>query len=113
MPEAVPPVADSRPRFFRRRFAPLIAAWVLALIVAGLLYWIETIYPAFHEVLAPLYWIVGTLIILATWRWVRTRGKGNRRQKDRRLADRRRNHEASASDPTRLSDRDEVGGRSE
>lgn len=112
MPEAVPPEAESKPTFFRRRFAPLIAAWVLALIVAGLLYGIESIYPAFHEVLVPLYWIVGVLIILATWRWIRTRGKGDRRGKDRRLAD-RRNHKASATDSARLPDRDEVGGRSE
>lgn len=111
MPEAVPPVADYKPTFFRRRFAPLIAAWVLALIVAGLLYWIETVYPAFHEVLAPLYWIVGALIVFTTWRWVRTRGKGDRRGKDRRLRD-RRNDRDSAPGPVPLSDSDEVGERS-
>ena len=111
MPEAAPSVADSKPPFFRRRFAPLIAAWVFALIVAGLLYWIETIYPAFHEVLVPLYWIVGVLIVLATWRWVRTRGKRDRRGKDRRLGD-RRNDRVSALDPVRLSDSDDVNERS-
>jgi hypothetical protein len=34
-------MAVSIPTFFRRRFAPLILAWVIAVIVAGLLYWIE------------------------------------------------------------------------
>jgi fatty acid desaturase len=111
MPEDVSSVADSRPTFFRRRFAPLIAAWVLALIVAGLLYWIEIIYPAFHEVLVPLYWIVGVLIVLATWRWVRTRGKGDRRGKERRHGDRRHDL-ASASDSSRAPDRDDIGDRS-
>lgn len=77
------------PTFFRRRFAPLIAAWVVALIVAGLLYWIEVSFPAFHDILIPLYWIVGALITLATWRWFRARERGNRRGKDRRRADRR------------------------
>lgn len=75
--------------FFRRRFAPLILAWVIALTVAGLLYWIEASFPAFHEVMIPLYWIIGALIILATWRWFRTRGRGDRRERDRRRADRR------------------------
>jgi len=82
-------MAISIPAFFHRRFSPLILAWVIAVIVAGLLYWIEASFPAFHEVMIPLYWIIGALIILATWRWFRTRGRGNRRGKDRRHADRR------------------------
>jgi len=79
----------SIPAFFHRRFSPLILAWVIAVIVAGLLYWIEASFPAFHEVMIPLYWIISALIILATWRWFRTRGRGDRRGKDRRRADRR------------------------
>ena len=75
--------------FFRRRFAVLIAAWGIALVVAGVLYWIEASFSAFHEVMIPLYWIIGALIILATWRWFRTRGRGDRRGKDRRHSDRR------------------------
>lgn len=82
-------MAVSIPTFFHRRFAPLILAWVIAVIVAGLLYWIESSFPAFHEVMIPLYWIIAALIILATWRWFRTRGRGDRRGKDRRRADRR------------------------
>lgn len=82
-------MAVSIPTFFHRRFAPLILAWVIAVIVAGLLYWIEASFPAFHEVMIPLYWIIAALIILATWRWFRTRGRGDRRGKDRRRADRR------------------------
>jgi hypothetical protein len=82
-------MAVSIPTFFRRRFAPLIVAWAIALIVGGFLFWIEASYPAFHEVMIPLYWIIGALIILATWRWFRTRGRGDRRGKDRRRSDRR------------------------
>lgn len=59
-------VGSSRPTFFRRRFAPLIAAWVLALIVAALFYWLERSLPALHEVIIPLYWIIAALIVLAT-----------------------------------------------
>ena len=82
-------MASSTQPFFRRRFAPLVAAWVLALIIAAILYWIERSMPAFHDVITPLYWIIGAFMILATWRWIRTRGKGDRRQNDRRVGDRR------------------------
>jgi fatty acid desaturase len=105
-------MVNSARAFFRRRFAPIITAWVLALVVAGLLYWIEASFPAFHEVLIPLYWIIGALIVLATWRWVRTRGRGDRRGKDRRLSD-RRHEEAPDSSSSRLSPRDEIGDRPE
>lgn len=82
-------MTDSTQPFFRRRFAPLIAAWVLTFIVAGLLFWTETSMSALHEVMVPLYWIIGALVILATWRWIRLRGKGDRRRNDRRLGDHR------------------------
>lgn len=80
---------ESKPTFFRRRFAPLITSWIVALVVAGLIYWFETSMPAFHEVVVPLYWIVAALILFATWRWVRTRGIRDRRGHERRHTDRR------------------------
>lgn len=94
-----PLVTHSRPTFFRRRFAPLIAAWAIALSVAGLIYWFEKSMPAFHEVVGPLYWIIATLIVFSTWRWIRTRGKQrhDRRAADRRHADRR---ESTVDQPT-------------
>lgn len=86
-----PLTSESKPTFFRRRFAPLITSWVIALVIAGLIYWFEISMPAFHEVVVPLYWIVAALVVFATWRWVRIRGIRDRRTTERRHAD-RRNH---------------------
>jgi len=81
----------TKPTFFRRRFAPLISAWAVALSIAGLIYWFEHAMPAFHEVVHPLYWIIATIMVFGTWRWVRMRSKPrrDRRESDRRHADRR------------------------
>ena len=86
-----PPPSPAKPTFFRRRFAPLFTEWAIALGLAGLIYWFERSMPAFHEVVNPLYWIIGALIVFGTWRWVRTRAKQRheRRAADRRHADRR------------------------
>ena len=75
--------------FFRRRFLPLIAIWIVALVVAGLIYWFEIAMPAFHEVVSPIYAIIAAVAVFFTWRWIRTRGRGDRRHADRRRTDRR------------------------
>src|SRR6266540_3133139 len=102
------PTPAARRTFFSRRFAPLIAAWLLALIVAALLFWIERSFPAFHEVIIPLYWIIAASTLIATWRWIRTRGKRERRRRDRRLGDRRSRSEPSPSTSSPLPGGDEV-----
>jgi hypothetical protein len=67
-------------------------------VAAALVYWFETEMPAFHEVLLPIYAIIGTLAAFFTWRWIRRRSKGGeRRHLDRRNTDRREN-----SDPPTL-----------
>ncbi len=96
------PIGESKPTFFRRRFAPLITSWVIALVIAGLIYWFEISMPAFHEVVVPLYWIVAALGVFATWKWVRIRGIRDRRTADRRHADRR---DYTADHPTQPPDR--------
>lgn len=85
------PEPPTKPTFFRRRFAPLFTAWAVALGIAGLIYWFERSMPAFHEVVNPFYWIIVTIMVLGTWRWVRTRSrpKHDRRESDRRHTDRR------------------------
>jgi len=85
---------QSKPRarrnFFDRRFAPLATTWIIALVAAGLIYWFEIKMPAFHEVVTPLYAIIGALAVFFTWRWVRTRHRGeDRRHAERRHVDRR------------------------
>ena len=93
--------APTKPTFFRRRFAPLFTAWAVALGIAGLIYWFERTMPAFHEVVNPFYWIIATLIVFGTWRWVRTRSKPkhDRRASDRRHADRRNDTPDRPMDP--------------
>jgi membrane protein implicated in regulation of membrane protease activity len=84
------PKPRTRRNFFDRRFAPLATTWIIALVAAGLIYWFEIEMPAFHEVVTPLYAIIGALAVFFTWRWVRTRHRGDdRRHAERRHADRR------------------------
>ncbi|SRR6266511_6419440 len=87
LPEQVTPAP--RRTFFSRRFAPLVAAWIVALCTVGLVYWFESAMPAFHEVVTPIYAIILFFIAFTTWRWIRTRGKRDRRHTERRRTDRR------------------------
>lgn len=80
---------ETRRTFFSRRFAPLATTWTTALVVAGLIYWFEIEMPAFHEVVTPLYGIIAALAVFFTWRWIRTRGREDRRRAERRHIDRR------------------------
>lgn len=96
-----PSPTDSRPKrtFFSRKFAPLVAAWIAAIVIAGLIYWFEVEMPAFDEVVAPLYAVTALLLVAFTWRWIRTRGRGERRNMDRRRTDRRNTAEYSTKPP--------------
>jgi membrane protein YdbS with pleckstrin-like domain len=85
--------------FFSRRFAPLVTTWIIAVVVAGLIYWFEIEMPAFHEVVTPLYGIIAALAVFFTWRWTRTRGRGDRRRAERRHNDRRDSFRRSTRSP--------------
>lgn len=97
----VPEPLKPKPRrtFFSRRFAPLVITWIAALGAAGLIYWFEIEMPAFHDVVTPLYAIIAALAVFFTWRWIRTRHRGNRRHAERRHADRRDAAEHSTQSP--------------
>lgn len=80
-----------------RHAAPLVAIWVLALIVAAALYKIEDIQPALSDLIRPVYVVLLGLALLVTWKWFRARAGGkqhDRRQADRRHADRREDSDA-------------------
>jgi len=80
----------TRRTFLSRRFAPLVTTWIIALVAAGLIYWFEIKMPAFHDVVTPLYAIIAALTVFFTWRWIRTRHRGDdRRHAERRHEDRR------------------------
>ena len=51
------------------------------------MYWLQTVMPAFIDMLRPLYAALGVTLIVATWRWFRRRT----RNYDRRHDDRRHN----------------------
>ena len=89
MTDPQPPSVTDEPAFRRRRFAPLIVMWGTALAFVAGFYWFEQTMPAFHDVVVPLYWVAGVVVVIATWRWIRARGKRDRRGVDRRRADRR------------------------
>jgi cobalamin synthase len=80
-----------------RHAAPLIAIWLLALIVVAILYRIEDIQPALSDLIRPVYVIVLALALLVTWKWFRARTGGaehDRRRGDRRHTDRREDNSA-------------------
>jgi len=87
----VPEPLKPKPRrtFFSRRFAPLATTWIIAFVAAGLIYWFEITMPAFHEVVLPIYAIIAALAVFFSWRWIRTRNRGDRRRTERRHTDRR------------------------
>jgi uncharacterized membrane protein (DUF106 family) len=100
MTQPATPVNRTRRSFFDRQFAPLIAIWFVAIVIAGLVYWFVRAMPAFDDVVKPVYFIDAALAIAFTWRWVRTRGSGNRRHHpDRRRTDRRNTAEYSTKPP--------------
>ena len=100
MTQPATPVNRTRRSFFDRHFAPLMAVWIVALVIAGLIYWFVRAMPAFDDVVKPVYFIDAALAVAFTWRWIRTRGTGNRRQHgDRRRTDRRNTAEYSTKPP--------------
>lgn len=73
--------------FYGRNPGPLFGPLVTCVIVATLAFAFERSMPAFHDVVQPVYWILAAIALIAIWRWLRVRS-GNRREADRRKADR-------------------------
>ena len=76
---------------FRRRPGGLLWYWALGLALAGLIYGIVHTIPAFADLLAPVYWLIGIALVALTARWFRPRA-AERRHGERRESD-RRDHE--------------------
>jgi hypothetical protein len=72
-----------------RNPAGLIGSWIGGLALVGLIYWFSKRAPAFEDLLTPIYWIIGVILVAATVRWLRTRNSPDRRGDDRRRTSRR------------------------
>jgi hypothetical protein len=79
-----------------RRLSPLIKPWIAGLIVAGLVFYFETVMPAFHEVVKLVYFVIAVFLVIVTGRAFRSRERG-RRVGERRHGDRRRHDSESES----------------
>jgi hypothetical protein len=67
----------------------LIGSWIGGLLLVGLTFWFSRRAPAFEDLLYPVYWIVGIILVAFTIKWLRTRSIRDRRGEDRRRAHRR------------------------
>jgi hypothetical protein len=77
------------PRLFHgRSIGPLLGPWIACIVVAAVVFFFEKKMPAFHDVVQPVYWILATILVIATTRAFRTRA-GKRRSAERRHGDRR------------------------
>jgi 4-hydroxybenzoate polyprenyltransferase len=77
------------PVIYGRRPRQLIVVWGFSVLLAVLIWWLESQAPALHELVLPFYWIILAVALYLTWRWLRARSKKDRRGADRRRADRR------------------------
>jgi hypothetical protein len=74
--------------FHGRKLGPIVVPGIACAFVATLIYYFEHAMPAFHEVVKPVYFVIGTVFVIFTGRAIRSR-EGKRRGPDRRHADRR------------------------
>lgn len=82
------------PVIYGRRPRQLIVVWGFSILLALLIWWLETQAPALHELVVPFYWIILAVALYLTWRWLRARSKKDRRGMDRRRTERRDESEA-------------------
>ncbi len=82
--EPVTPKSELGFRMFKgRRLGPLMGPWISSAIFAGLVNYAERTVPALHDVAGIVYWILLTIVVIATARWMRVRST-DRRSDDRR-----------------------------
>jgi membrane protein implicated in regulation of membrane protease activity len=82
---------------YGRRSRQLLVVWGVAILLAALVFWLEFSAPALHDLVVPVYWIIGAVAVFLTWRWLRSRSKKDRRNGDRRRASRRDVNDSTSS----------------
>ena len=83
-----PPKRPGASFLYGRRLGHLLGPWAGCIVVATLVYIFERQMPAFHDVVKPVYFVIGVVFVIATGRGLRSR-EGARRVADRRHGDRR------------------------
>jgi hypothetical protein len=73
--------------FRGRSLGPLLGPWLSSAIFAAILWRLEKVMPALHDVFGPVYWLLLAIVLITTWRWFRVRSR-DRREADRRKSDR-------------------------
>ncbi len=73
----------------QRNPSGLIGSWIGGAALTALIFWFSKRAPAFEDLLTPVYWIVGVILVAFTLKWFRTRKTPDRRDHDRRRASRR------------------------
>lgn len=82
----------------RRNLKALIGSWIGGLVLCSLVFWFSRQAPAFEDLLTPVYWIVGIILVAFTARWIRSRTNPDRRAEDRRRNARRDNQTSTNPD---------------
>lgn len=72
-----------------RNPSALVGSWVGGIALVALIFWFSTRAPAFEDLLKPIYWIIGIILVASTVKWFRTRNSPDRRGDDRRRTSRR------------------------
>jgi hypothetical protein len=66
-----------------RHIGSLLTVWIAAMLLTGAMYWLQTVMPAFTEMVRPLYVVLGLILIVTTWKWFRARANNyDRRHTD-------------------------------
>lgn len=74
---------------YGRNVRQLVGVWVFTFLFLVGLFLLERRVPALHEILLPFYWLAFGMPAFLTWRWLRLRSRGDRREGDRRHTPRR------------------------
>jgi hypothetical protein len=72
-----------------RNWRPLLAGWLWTAALELLLVWFVWFLPLAEDLVRPFYFVALLPGLWCTWRWLRPRGRRDRRAGDRRRAHRR------------------------
>lgn len=82
--------SDDEPIFHGRRPWQLIAVWLGGAALAAAIYLFGVWQPVYADIIEPFYFMIATVLLAITWKWLRDRQpRSERRTRNRRQVDRR------------------------